>query len=240
MQNPEKEKRLRTFLPLLRSLIHIIILLLVVCGVVENLGFSITPLIASLSVFGLAVSFGAQEVTKSFIQGAIVLIEDDMDAGDYVTINGVSGFVERMSIRAVYVREITGTLHTIPYSTVGAFCNLSRDYTFQIYELTMDPREQVSHVVQALEEVGQELLAEEYYRRQIIEPVQVLGVTPFDGKGVTVLWTIKTHPDPIKLIGFEFYRRLKQRFDAMGLNIPIDLHKIYAAGDQLFAQARHG
>ncbi|MDR1910472.1 MAG: mechanosensitive ion channel [Holosporales bacterium] len=234
-QNPKKERRLRTFLPLLRSVIHVAILFLGIAGVIENLGFSITPLVAGFGVLSLAISFGAQEVTKSFIQGTIVLIEDDMDTGDYVTINGTSGFVERMSVRAVYVREITGTLHIIPYSVVNAFCNLSRDYTFQMYELTIDPRERVARVIQALEEVGQEMLAEEVYRKQIIEPVQVLGVTPFDGKGVTVLWTLKTQPDPLRLVGFEFYKRLKQKFDVMNINVPVELHKIYSAEDRLSA-----
>ncbi|MDR2416550.1 MAG: mechanosensitive ion channel [Holosporales bacterium] len=237
-QNIEKEKRLRTFLPLLRSVIHVAIFFLIIAGIIENLGFSITPLVAGFSVLSLAISFGAQEVTKSFIQGTIVLIEDDMDTGDYVTINGISGFVERMSIRAVYVREISGTLHIIPYSVVNAFCNLSRDYTLQIYELTVDPHEHVSRVIQALEEVGQEMLAEEVYQKQIIEPVQVFGVTPFDRKGVTVLWAIKTHPDPLKLVGFEFYKRLKQKFDVMGINVPAELYKIYTAEDQLFASQR--
>ncbi|MDR1266973.1 MAG: mechanosensitive ion channel [Holosporales bacterium] len=239
-QSPAKERRLRTFLPLLSSILHVSIFLLVLGGVVENLGISITPLLAGFGALGLAISFGAQEVMKSFIQGTIVLIEDDMDVGDYVTINAVSGFVERMSIRAVYVREISGALHIIPYSTVGAFSNLSRDYTFQIYELTMDPREEVTRVVQALEEVGRELLTEETYRKQITEPVQVLGISPFDGKGVTILWTVKTVPDPLKLVGFEFYRRLKCKFDAMKINVPVDLHKIYAAEDALFSQARRG
>ncbi|MDR0407248.1 MAG: mechanosensitive ion channel [Holosporales bacterium] len=238
-ENPEKEKRLRTFLPLLKSVFHVAIFFVVLAGIVENLGFSIAPLLAGFSVLGLAISFGAQEVTKSFIQGTIVLIEDDMDTGDYVTINGISGFVERMSIRAVYVREVSGTLHVIPYSTVSAFCNLSRDYTLQIYELTIDPRENVAKVTQALEEVGQELLTDDSYKEQVTEPVQIFGITPFDLKGITLIWAIKTHPDPLKLVGFEFHRRLKKKFDTMGIDVPVQPIRCYTAADPLFTQQRH-
>ncbi|HEY0231804.1 MAG TPA: mechanosensitive ion channel domain-containing protein, partial [Dokdonella sp.] len=105
--------RLRTLLPMLRSALFCAIALVVVLTGLSELGVNIGPLLAGASIFGVALGFGSQKLVQDFITGIFLLMENAMQVGDWVTLAGVSGTVEYLSIRTVRLRGGDGSLYTV-------------------------------------------------------------------------------------------------------------------------------
>jgi small-conductance mechanosensitive channel len=114
----QRSARARTLLPLLRTTIMVIMLVMVTLIVLSELGVNIGPLLAGAGVIGLAVGFGSQKLVQDVINGIFILVEDSLAVGDVVTASGISGVVEQISIRSLRLRGLDGTVHTIPFSTV--------------------------------------------------------------------------------------------------------------------------
>ena len=110
--------RLRTLLPMLRTTLCVGIALVVGLTGLSELGVNIGPLLAGASIFGVALGFGSQKLVQDFITGMFLLMENAMQVGDWVTLAGVSGTVEYLSIRTVRLRGGDGALHTVPFSSV--------------------------------------------------------------------------------------------------------------------------
>lgn len=121
--NLVRAARLRTLLPMLRSLLFVMIALVVVLTGLSELGVNVGPLLAGASIFGVALGFGSQKLVQDFITGIFLLMENAMQVGDWVTLAGVSGTVEYLSIRTVRLRAGDGSLYTIPFSSVTTVNN---------------------------------------------------------------------------------------------------------------------
>ena len=93
-----------------------------------NVFFNIGPILAGVGVLGLAVSFGAQSMVKDMIAGFFILLEDQFRVGDVVAIAGVSGIVERITLRIVVLRDLEGVVHVIPNGDVGVVSNKTRSW----------------------------------------------------------------------------------------------------------------
>src|SRR6185369_240604 len=109
--------RARTLLPLMRNALLVVISLLAGLTILSELGVNIAPLLAGAGVVGLAIGFGAQTLVKDVITGAFILFEDTVNVGDVITVNGISGTVEKMTIRTLKLRAGDGTLHSVPFGT---------------------------------------------------------------------------------------------------------------------------
>ncbi len=118
--------RLRTLLPILRTSLFVVIALIVVLTGLSELGVNITPMLAGASIFGVALGFGSQKLVQDFITGIFLLMENAMQVGDWVTVAGVSGTVEHLSIRTVRLRGGDGSLYTVPFSSVSTVNNTNR------------------------------------------------------------------------------------------------------------------
>ena len=95
----------------------------------------IVPLLAGAGVAGLAISLGAQTLIKDFIGGILVLVENQYSVGDVIEIGDVSGTVEKLTLRATYVRDVDGRLHVVPNGDVRIVSNVTRDWSRTLQEL---------------------------------------------------------------------------------------------------------
>ena len=121
----ERSVRIRTLLPLLRKVAITVLAVMVSLIVLSELGINIGPLLAGAGVIGLAVGFGAQTLVKDVITGLFILVEDTIAVGDWVTVGGHEGDVESLSIRTIRLRDVPGTVYTVPFSEVGTVINTS-------------------------------------------------------------------------------------------------------------------
>ncbi|OYQ36029.1 Mechanosensitive ion channel protein [Niveispirillum lacus] len=215
-----RSARMRTLLPLLRNALTIFLVTMAGLIVLSEMGVNIAPLLAGAGVIGLAVGFGAQTLVKDVITGLFILIEDTISVGDIVTVGGLSGGVEAMSIRSIRLRGYDGAVHTIPFSSVTTITNSTKEFSFYVLNVTVDYAVDTDKVVGVLKDIGAQMQADPDYAALILGPVEIAGVDAFQDSAVLVKGRIKTRAGQQWAVGREFNRRMKKRFDADGITIP--------------------
>ena len=223
--------RTRTLLPLLRTSMLVILVTLVVMVTLSELGLNIGPLLAGAGVIGLAIGFGAQTLVKDIITGLFILVEDHISVGDVVKVGSHAGTVEKLTLRTIQLRDVGGTVHVVPFSAVTTLENMTKDFSRYVFNIGVAYREDTDHVVDVLRELGEELLQDEQYKPFILEPLEILGVDSFGDNAVNIKARITTVPVKQWSIGREFNRRMKMRFDELGIEIPFPHRTIYFGED---------
>jgi small conductance mechanosensitive channel len=224
--------RARTLLPLLRNALLVVLSVMVSLIVLSEIGVDIGPLLAGAGVVGLAIGFGSQTLVKDVITGAFLLFEDAISVGDVVSVAGTSGSVEGLSIRSIRLRDVGGNVHTIPFSAVGAVTNMTKEFSFYVMDIGVAYREDTDHVTEVIREIAEEMRSEPEWSPLILEPLEVLGVDRFADSAVIIKARLKTLPVKQWMVGREFNRRMKKRFDALGIEIPFPHQTIYFGIDK--------
>ncbi len=228
----ERSARARTLLPLARNALLVVIVIVASLTVLSALGIDIAPLLAGAGVVGLAIGFGAQTLVKDVITGAFLLFEDTVQVGDVAVIDGQGGLVEAITIRTIRLRDLAGSVHTIPFSTVGAITNMTKEYSRYVLDVGVAYREDTDQVADLLREIDAELRADPEFGQHILEPIDILGVDRFEDSAVVVRARLTTKPIMQWTVGREFNRRLKKKFDEHGIEIPFPHQTIYFGEDK--------
>jgi len=217
---PRSRARLRTLLPLLHNVLTVVIVVLTVLVVLSELGIDIAPLLAGAGVVGLAIGFGAQSLVKDVITGLFYLFEDTVNVGDVVDVGGGHhGFVESMTIRSIRLRDLEGSVHTVPFSTVTAIKNMTKDFGYSVLDIFVDYRADLDLAIATMERVDQEMRQDKTYGAMITAPAEVMGVEKFADNAVVLRCRVRTQPVQRWAVGREFNRRLKLAFDAAGIGM---------------------
>lgn len=212
--------RLRTLLPLLRNALSVAIVVLTTLVVLSELGIDIAPLLAGAGVVGLAIGFGAQTLVKDVITGLFFLLEDTVNVGDVVDVGGGrSGLVESMSIRSIRLRDLDGSVHTVPFSAVPAIKNMTKDFSYAVLDLFVDYRSDLERALATVRALDEAMRADATFGALMLEPLQILGVERFADNAVVVRCRVKTLPTRRWDVAREFNRRVKPAFDRAGIGM---------------------
>lgn len=223
----ERSARVRTLLPLLRNVLAILVGTVAAISVLSQFGVDIAPLIAGVGIFGLAVGFGAQSLVKDVITGAFILFEDTIAVGDVIEVGSHSGTVEALSIRSVRMRDLSGHVHTVPFGTIDAVVNSTRDFANYVADVGIAYREDTDAVAAILTQVVEEMRADDAFAQSILAPLEVMGVQSLADFSVVLRVRIRTLPLDQWRVGREFNRRLKKAFDANDIEIPFPTRTLY-------------
>lgn len=215
-----RKAQLNTLAPLLQGVAQTAIIVIVGLMLFSEIGVQIGPLLAGAGVVGLAVGFGAQTLVKDFLTGAFLLMEDIVAVGDVVNIGGFGGLVEEMTLRTIRLRDFDGTLHVFPYSEAQVVHNLTKTFSFYVFNLQISYESDIDKAIELMREVGAQLMADEAFAPMILEPIDVVGVDALADSGVVIKARIKTEPIKQWTVGREYNRRIKMAFDANGIEIP--------------------
>jgi moderate conductance mechanosensitive channel len=206
-----QRRALRIF-TLSRVLKSAIALILVSTGILVSLsvvGVDLVPLLAGAGIIGLAISFAAQSVIKDTINGFLILLEDQYAVGDVIEIGKVSGLVENINLRITQLRDSEGKLITIPNSAITIVENLSKDWSRVDLAIKVAYGTNPDRALQVLRELAQAMYNDRYWRTQLIEPPEVLGIDAIEHSGMLIRIWIKTKPLQQWVVAREFRRRLK-------------------------------
>lgn len=215
--------RLETLRGVLASALRVLIVIAAFVAVLSELGVNVTALLAGVSIFGLAISFGAQSLVKDVITGFFILLEDQYGVGDVVRINGaggLSGGVEAVSLRTTVLRDLEGTAHVIPNGEVRTVSVLSKDWARAVADVEVSHETSLDHALELLHSVAFGLYEDAAWKDRFLEPPEVMGVQALTGSGVTIRTTFKVQPKEQWGVSREFRRRVKNAFDAAGLRLP--------------------
>jgi small conductance mechanosensitive channel len=162
----------------------------------------------------------------------MILFEDMIAVGDVVEVGGQGGLVEAVTIRNVRLRDLAGTVHIIPFSAISTVSNLTKDYSYYVFDVGVAYREDTDHVVAVLKGLGAELESDPDFTRLILQPLEILGVDSFADSAVIIKARFKTRPIQQWNVGREFNRRMKKRFDELGIEIPFPHQTLYFGVDK--------
>jgi small-conductance mechanosensitive channel len=190
----ERLKRLRTLVHAGRSIGHVLIFLVVVLMILHELGINITPILASAGVVGLAFSLGAQTVIKDFLGGVLILAENQFTIGDVISVGTLTGTVERITLRATYLRDTEGKLNLIPNGDIRAISNLTTQWAQVVITFNLDYEADMDRAFHALEETARLVQSDEEVRSAIVESPYALGWTGFTDWAVQMQIIVKTQP----------------------------------------------
>lgn len=228
----EPSARAKTLLSLFRNALAIAIITITAMIVLSEIGINIGPLIAGAGVLGLAIGFGAQKLVQDIITGVFIQVENAMNTGDVVTVGGITGTAERLSIRSVAIRDLSGTYHIVPFSSVDTVSNYMREFGNHVGEYGIAYRENIDEAIAQLEQAFEDLKASEEHGSKLLAPLTVAGVIALADSSVNIRVVIKTTPGDQWAVGRAYNRLVKMRFDEAGIEIPFPHTTLYFGEDK--------
>src|SRR5690625_4728687 len=223
----EPSARELTLLAIFRNAFTIALTVITVMIALSEIGIDIGPLLAGAGVLGLAIGFGAQNLVQDVITGVFIQLENALNVGDVVTVAGLTGTVEKLTIRSVGVRDLHGTYHLISFSQVGHVSNFMRGFSFHVGEYRIAYREDVDDAIERLKEAFQELRSDPEIASSVVDDLEISGVIALGDSGVDVRVRIKTLPGMQWGVGRAYNKLVKKHFQAADIQIPFKHLTLY-------------
>ena len=228
-----REQRAQTLASLLGSVALVAIIIVVALTILDILLDNIGPILASFGILGLAFSFGAQSLVKDVITGTFMLMEGQFGIGDVIRVGDVAGAVERITLRTTILRDLEGVVHIIPNGEIKRVSNLTKAWSRAVLNIGVAYKEDVDHVMDVLRDLLAEFYADAEWRALLLEEPQVPGVDAFGDSAVIIRVMAKTLPLKQWDVARELRRRIKNRFDQEGIEIPFPHMTMYWGDNQM-------
>lgn len=232
MKDPQHNKRFRTVLRVIRSVILIFWLIVATIAVFEVLGIDTTGFLAGAGVAGIIIGIGAQGFIKDLISGMTIILQDAFNVGDVVEIGGKAGLVEYMSLRITRLRDLEGRVHYINNGIVDVITNYTKEWSACLLDVGVAYKEHPEQVIQALKEIDEAFRQDPYYGPFILEPLEIFGVEKLGNSSVDIRIRYKTMPLKQWEIVREFRKRIKIEFDKRNIEIPFPHQTLYIGSDK--------
>ena len=216
----ELKKRMDTLDALGGRTLQAFIVMIAGLMVLGRVGLDIGPAVAGLGVVGIAVGFGAQSLVKDYLNGALILIENQFGKGDVVRAAGVAGSVEDFTLRRTTLRDLDGVVHTIPNGEIRVASNLTRVWARINQDVTVAYGTDIDATIDVVDKVGAEMAGDPQWKRRVLEAPRVERVEALAEYGVTlkILGTVRAADQ--WAAGGDFRKRLLAGFKANGIEIP--------------------
>jgi len=221
-------RRAETLGRVVRYLVALVVGAVALMLVLAEVGVSLAPILGAAGVVGLAIGFGAQSLVKDYFTGFFILLEDQIRAGDVVTVAGIGGLVEDMTLRHVRLRDYDGTVHFIPHGMISSVSNMSRDFAQAVVDVGIAYRENVDDAFVVMRQVGAQMRSDPAFAPKILADLEIAGVDRLDDSAVVLRCRFKVAPLEQWSVRREFMRRIKSALDASGIEIPYPHLTLYA------------
>ncbi len=216
----EVGKRIDTLDTLGGKTIQFFIVVIAGLMILGKIGLDIGPAVAGLGVVGIAVGFGAQSLVRDYLNGALILIENQFSQGDVVRIGGVAGAVEDFTLRRTTLRDLDGVVHTVPNGEIRVASNLTRVWSRINENVTVAYGTDLDRAIGIVDDLGREMLNDPIWKRRVLEAPRVERVDELGEFGITlkILGTVRA-ADQWSAAG-DFRKRLLTAFETNGIEIP--------------------
>jgi small conductance mechanosensitive channel len=180
-----------------------------------EIGISITPILATAGVAGIAVGFGAQSLVKDFFTGLFLLIENQVSEGDLIEAAGKAGLVEEVTLRHIRIRDYDGSVHFIPNGIITIVTNKSREFAYAIIDINVARREDLHRVFSLAKKVSDSMRAHPAFGPEILDDVEIEGLEKLEDALVMVRCRLKVMALQQWRLRREFLARMKNALDAV-------------------------
>ncbi len=223
----ETEKRINTLVGIVHGVLKVIIWAIVIMILLKKFGVDIGPILASAGIIGLAVGFGAQELVRDIISGFFLLLEDEVRVGDVAIINGQGGLVERVELRTIRLRDLSGVVHLFQNGKINTLSNMTKEWSAMVFDIGVAYKEDTDKVMEIMKKVSEDLQKDPEFADVILEAIEVFGLDQFGDSAIVIKARIKTKPGKQWVTGREYRKRLKEAFDQQNIEIPFPHTTLY-------------
>ncbi len=217
---PDELRRIDTVGTVFRYTATVVIVLVSGMLILDELGISIAPILATAGVAGVAIGFGAQSLIKDYFSGFFLLIEDQIREGDVVEIGGKAGEVEEVTLRYVRFRDGDGYVYFVPNGEIKMVVNRTRQYAYALIDTAIAGHHDVEPALQAMREVGEALRKDAKLGPAILGDVEIFGVERWELWGLGLRCRMKVLSKEKDSVRREYLRRLIAAFEAHGVKTP--------------------
>src|SRR5437016_3375159 len=207
-----------------------IVIVAVLMALSSGFNVNIGPAIAGLGIVGVAVGFGAQTVIRDWLAGIFVVLENQYNQGDVVRIAGVSGVVEDFSLRRTMLRDLDGTVHTVPNGQITVASNLTRIWARVNVDIPVAYETDIDLATQVINEVGAQLHADPEWQGRLLEAPSVVRVGHFGDTGVSLKVLGQVPAAEQWAVAGELRKRILAAFAERGIKIPTAPRVMVAGG----------
>ncbi len=215
----EREDRLATLLQVMRTTSKLLIFTIATGAMLKTLHVDVTPIIASAGIIGLAFAFGAQELVKDFFAGIFILFENQYNRGDFVTINGIFGWIDKITLRITVIRDSHGVIHFIPNGQVLLVSNHNKEWSQAHLEIGASYNNPPKQVIDCLRQLCNEISVDPVIGEDVLG-WEVLGLERFDDSAVVYRVHLKTAPKEKWRVARHYRKRVMEVFADEGIEIP--------------------
>ena len=220
-------ERMKTLSSVTRKTVSIVVWIFAGLYLLHEIGTPVPTIVASAGVLGLAVAFGAQSLIRDFFYGFFILLENQYTIGDWIKVSGISGTVERLTLRVTVLRDMEGTLHFIPNGTVNSVSNMTHGWSQVKMEIGVGYGEDIERVSQVILEAANEICQSSAWKSKVLADPIVPGLQSFGDSSLNIRLVVKTQPGVQWGLARALRKRIKERFDEEGIEIPFPQRVIH-------------
>ncbi|AMB96016.1 mechanosensitive ion channel family protein [Aerococcus urinae] len=165
--------RSKTMKALLTNITQYVYYFLLGYSTLAILGVPVATLLAGAGIASIAVGIGAQGLVTDMVNGMFILLEHQLDVGDSVVIDQVSGIVEKIGIKTTVVRGFDGTMNFIPNRQIEVVVNNSRNPIRSEVDLSYFADTDINEFVAVIKKRLDDLAPD----KNLSKPPVLLGVT---------------------------------------------------------------
>ncbi|MFO0905346.1 MAG: mechanosensitive ion channel [Pirellulales bacterium] len=228
----ERENRAHTLAGVIHNAVNVGAVAVGLVTILDEVGVPVGPVMGGAAVLGLAVAFGAQSLIKDYFTGFMLLVEQQYLVNDVVRIGEITGQVERISLRMTVLRDLEGQAHFIPHGQITTVSNMTHSWSRAVFAVNVSYRENVDRVIDELICLAREIRNDPQFGRLILEDVNMLGVDKLADSAVIIKFFLKTRAQQQWTVKRELLRRIKNRFDELGIEIPYPQQTVYVRESQ--------
>jgi small conductance mechanosensitive channel len=216
----EMERRVSTIARLIVRVVGAVLIVIAVLMALGEFGIDIGPAVAGLGVVGIAVGFGAQSLIRDWLAGIFIVIENQYSAGDVVRIADVDGVVEDFSLRRTTLRDLDGTVHTVPNGQITVASNMTRLWARVNLDISVAYDTDIDRAIELINQVGTQLLADETWGPRLLEAPSVMRVNALADSAVTLKVLGQVRAAEQWAVAGELRKRILAAFGRQGIEIP--------------------
>jgi small-conductance mechanosensitive channel len=220
--NFHRAAQLRTMASIIRATAYGVLGFIAFLQILNVFDIPYQPLLASAGILGVGIGLGAQSIFKDMLNGIFILIEDQYNVGEVVTIAGLKGTVEDLSLRSTRLRDGDGTLYVIPNRQIATVSNLSRDFSIATLQVSVDASANPDKVIALLTTLARDVRHDSAFKDIAIADPVVLGVDKIEGRAVTYPIQIRVRVNQRDAVLRELRRRIILAFERQGIPLGND------------------
>jgi small conductance mechanosensitive channel len=222
------EQRIDALSSVLRSVLSFVIWLTALLMCASEVGVNLGPLLAGAGVLGVAIGFGSQSLVRDFLSGTFILVEDQFGVGDIVDVGEATGTVEAVSLRTTRLRAIDGTVWHVPNGEIRRVGNMSQHWSRALLDIEVAYATDLARAQEVIRDIAQAVWRED---ADVLEEPEVWGVEELGPNGIVIRLVVKTTPSEQWRVSRALRERLKDAFDAEGIEIPFPQQTIWHRSD---------